>query len=151
MGWIRTVVSSACGTPARGVIVGRDASVTLEPLPTEQARAALDTLLQAWREGLAGPLPLACRTGFALLAGSDAVASVYEGSRYLSDAMGGEVDDPCLARLYPDFESLSADGRFADLADRLLQPIAAWARHGVSFERHAVLEPAVVADGGDDG
>ena len=150
-GWIRTLVSSACGTPARGVIVGRDASVTLEPLPTEQARAALDTLLQAWREGLAGPLPLACRTGFALLSGSDAVASVYEGSRYPRDAMGGEVDDPCLARLYPDFESLSADGRFADLADRLLQPIAAWARHGVSFERHAVLEPAVAADGGDDG
>jgi exodeoxyribonuclease V gamma subunit len=67
------------------------------------------------------PLPVACKTALAQLADGDARA-VYEGGFELS----GEVDELCLARLWPDFASLAADGRFLDVAQDLYGPLADW-------------------------
>ena len=130
--WVRMLVASACGVPVVGVLVGRDASVTLQPLPQPEATAQLLTLLQTWREGMAGPLPLACQTGLAWLAGAADVAQVYEGA----PQRRGEVLDACLARQFPDFEALVADGRFAALAPRVLAPLRDWALNHATLQMH---------------
>ena len=109
------------GLPARGLVVGRDASVAIAPLDAEPARATLARLLRAWREGLDAPLPLPFRTALAQLEGAHP-QRCYEGH----DHAHGEVEEACLARLYPDFEALSADGRFAELAERLYAPLRDW-------------------------
>jgi exodeoxyribonuclease V gamma subunit len=71
-------------------------------------------------------LPIAPRTALAFIASGDNSEALrtYEGGEF----SGAEVDDPCLARCYPDFEALSADGRFARLAEQLYSPLARWAR-----------------------
>jgi exodeoxyribonuclease V gamma subunit len=116
-------------------------------LPCEDARAALATLMQSWREGMIAPLPLACRTALAWAADVSDVAAVYEGNAFPGGGMRGEVEDACLARMFPDFESLSAEGRFIDLAARLYRPIHSWAGTHVAVEVHAV--PDLVGAGPD--
>ena len=131
--WVRCLAASACGAPVAGVIVARDATLRLQPLPQAQAQAALRDLLQAWHTGMDQPLPLPCRTGLALVAGTSDVASVYQGGSFARSGPG-EVAEPCLARLYPDFETLSADGQFSVLAQRLLAPLALWAAQHITAE-----------------
>ncbi|MEY4561883.1 MAG: hypothetical protein RLZZ618_1160 [Pseudomonadota bacterium] len=120
--WVKMLAASVCGVDAQGVLVGRDAHVSYHGLPQDEATEALDDLLLAWQEGMRGPLPVACKTALAHVADRDA-AGTYEGGFKLS----GEVGEPCLARIYPDFEALSDDGRFEALADRLYRPMAEWA------------------------
>jgi len=130
--WVRMLVTSACGLPVVGVVVGRDARVTMQPLPQAEAETQLATLLQTWAQGMTEPLPLPCKTGLAWVAGATDVQTVYEGSPQRS----GEVQDACLARQYPDFEALTADTRFADLAQVVLAPMQAWARSHSTVELH---------------
>jgi exodeoxyribonuclease V gamma subunit len=130
--WVRCLVTSACGLLVPGVIVSADATLRIEALPTEQAETTLRVLLQAWREGLMAPLPLACKTALALVGGSSDVAAVYDGGFNRR----GEVQDMSLSRLYPDFEALSADGRFAELADLLYGPVQRWVNGHVAVQAH---------------
>jgi exodeoxyribonuclease V gamma subunit len=133
--WVRMLAASACGVAVEGVIVGRDACVTVRPWPAERARAALGELMQAWREGLHGsgaPLPLAPRTALALVRGVADLAGVYEGSDF--GPRHGEADEACLARTFPDYAALAADGRFEALAQRLFAPLAAWIEADVQVE-----------------
>ncbi|MCV2350216.1 exodeoxyribonuclease V subunit gamma [Paucibacter sp. Y2R2-4] len=131
--WVRQLVASAHGLQLQGVLIGRDAQLTLQPLPPEQAQADLAELLQVWQEGMLSPLPIAALTGLAQVAEHKDVASVFEGGFNSR----GEVSEPCLARLYPDFAALAADGRFETLAPRLYGPLHAWLQQGVSLELHA--------------
>ncbi|MFM2121114.1 MAG: hypothetical protein RL722_2582, partial [Pseudomonadota bacterium] len=122
--WVRLLAASACGQSAGQLLVGRDGMLALQPLPLDEALAQLHTLMAAWAEGMQRPLPLACRTALAALEGDDA-ETAYEGADH-AGALPGEVEEPCLARLYPDFDSLSADGRFAALAEQLYRPLLEW-------------------------
>jgi exodeoxyribonuclease V gamma subunit len=91
--------------------------------------------MQAWREGRQGsgaPLPLAPRTALALVRGVADVAGVYEGSDF--GHRRGEADEACLARSFPDYAALSADGHFEALAQRLFAPLAAWIEADVQVE-----------------
>jgi exodeoxyribonuclease V gamma subunit len=92
--------------------------------------------MQAWREGHFGrnaPLPLAPRTAWALVQGVADVAAVYEGSAF-DGGRRGEVEEACLARVFPDHAALCADGRFATLAQELFAPMAAWIDSDVRVE-----------------
>ncbi len=131
--WVRQMAASACGTPLRGVLVGQDAVVTLEPLPREQAQELLSDLMAAWQEGMDAPLPLALKTGLAQLGGKLDPAVIYEGGPYLN---GAEGDEPCLARLFPDFAALCADGRFETLSKRLYGPLCEWASAHAKLDLH---------------
>jgi exodeoxyribonuclease V gamma subunit len=142
--WVRSLAASACGVPARGVIVGPDASVTVDPPAGADAVAALETLVQAWGAGMVEPLPLAARTGLASAAGAADPALVYEGSSFGGGR--GERDEPCLARQFPDFESLCADGRFALLSEALYGPLLAWIATQVSVTPHASADITALAD-----
>ena len=130
--WVNTLISSACGAPVQGVLVGRDATLTVQPLPADRAMATLRDLLDAWREGMGQPLPVAPLTALAWLDGGKP-EQAYEGGMFLD----GEGREPCLARLFPDFETLVADGRFEALAETLYGPLRDWAATHVAVALHA--------------
>jgi exodeoxyribonuclease V gamma subunit len=112
--WLRLAAAAACGVPLRGVLVGRDAILHMEPPDPEAARQALAGLLEAWYAGLQQPLPVARRSALAWLAkratgsledANQAARRTYEDR---SGRMPPEVDEPALARCWPDWEALSA-------------------------------------------
>jgi exodeoxyribonuclease V gamma subunit len=119
--WLRQLASAACGTPVAGYLVARDAIVEMAPLDPAAAQETLRALARLWRDNLDHPLAVACKTALAYLAEGDARAT-YDGGFELA----GEVQEPCLARLWPDFESLSAAGDWPQVALKLYGPLAHW-------------------------
>jgi exodeoxyribonuclease V gamma subunit len=133
--WVRTLAIAASGAKARGILVGRDGVVEIPPYPQEKAVQTLKGLLQLWSEGMNSPLPLPLKTALAFAAEKDAATS-YEGG-YMSS---GEVQDTCLARMYPDFDALAADGRFAVLAKAVYTPLLEWTKQQVTAAAHVTNE-----------
>ena len=135
--WVRILAASACGATISGVLVARDAMLTLDALAQEQAEPLLIDLITAWREGMDEPLPVAPKTALALLSdGDDKAQLAYEGGPNIA----GEVQEPCLARSYPDYEALAADERFSTLASRLYAALQAWADTSVQVTPHQAHE-----------
>lgn len=119
--WLRQLASSAAGSPVTGYLVARDAVLEMAPLAPDASLQVLRDLARLWRANLDAPLPVACRTALAHLAGLDPRAT-YDGGFELV----GEVDDLCLARLWPDFDTLAGAGGWPDLAEELYGPLARW-------------------------
>ncbi|MBU6261261.1 MAG: exodeoxyribonuclease V subunit gamma, partial [Burkholderiales bacterium] len=132
--WVRMLAAAACGHAIETALVGRDALVRLEPLPREAAQRHFDALVGAWRAGMDAPLPLALRSGLKWAERGDegAAAAVYDGR----PGRPGEGAEPGLARCYPDFEALVADGRCAALVQALYEPLLAWATRPLQLTRH---------------
>jgi exodeoxyribonuclease V gamma subunit len=126
--WVRQLAAAAQGEIVSGYLVGRDVVIAFDPLPSEEARAVLDALVACWHEGMRRPLPAACKTALELIAQGDP-KKVYDGG--FRETPPGEVHgDPCLARLWPDFDSFSAEPDWEECCRRLYEPLAAWsARH----------------------
>jgi exodeoxyribonuclease V gamma subunit len=136
--WVRMLAASSCGLDCRGWLIGRDAVLELPALPAALARTHLQQLLQAWRDGMREPLPWGARTALAQLEGANAW-TVYAGD---DRGARGEASEPCLARVYPDFDALRADGRFDSYARELFAPLSAWAQGEVRVHEHAeIAEP----------
>ena len=147
--WVRMLAASACGEAVLGLLVGRDATVKINPLPQELAHDLLADLMRAWLEGMHEPLPVAAKTALALVKEVRDVAAVYDGASFTpsgSDRPGGEGGEASLARLFPDFAALSADGRFAAYAQRLYAPINDWIQTCVTLELHPQVLPPQDAD-----
>jgi len=121
--WVRQLVCSACGEAVEGRLIGPDAALQLPPLEQSVAEAHLQALLEAWSAGMAAPLPVPARTALAELQQGKG-AETYNGGFSAS----GEVEEPCLARMFPDFDALRADGRFDRWKDALFQPLLDWAQ-----------------------
>lgn len=132
--WLRSLVASACGEPALGVLVGRDAQIQVNPLPQDEAIECLNALLQSWRQGMDEPLPFAAKTALAWVADQRDVAQVYEGGGF--GGVSGEGEEACLARSFPDFAALSADGRFEQFAKLLFEPMLQWMHRSVTLTLH---------------
>jgi exodeoxyribonuclease V gamma subunit len=126
--WLRQLAVAAAGMPVTGHLVARDAIVTMKPLDQGEAREALRELVCLWRDGMNRPLPTACKTALALAQGGDPRA-VYDGGFEAS----GESDDLCLARLWPDFATLSAHPDFADISEALYGPLANWLEQHITI------------------
>ena len=127
--WVRQLACAAGGLQARGYLVGRDAVLAFDPISQKEARAVLVELLGWWQEGLDRPLPTACKTALAMLT-TGGEQAIYEGG--FNNAPPGEVKgDPVLARLWPNFASLTAAPGWDEVANALYQPLAAWTRTGV--------------------
>jgi len=138
--YLRSLVAAACGVQVQGILVGRDATLALQPMPAGEAMAQFQTLLQVWQAGQDSPLPLPLKTALAAAAAGEDLAraeTAYEGDGF---AQAGEADDACWARLFPDFDALVADGRFAPLAEAVHAPLLAWLADQVQ-----VLEPGTLA------
>jgi exodeoxyribonuclease V gamma subunit len=126
--WLRQLAAAAAGASVTGYLVARDAVVTMQPLGREEAAAALAGLVGQWRRNLDRPLPVACKTALAQLQGGEARAT-YDGGFEIS----GEVDDPCLARLWPDFAALTAGGEWPAVAEGLYGALVEWLETGISI------------------
>ncbi len=127
--WLRQLASAAIGFPVTGFLVARDAIVSMAPLDPAASRETLASLLALWREGMNHPLPTACKTGLALVQGGDPRA-VYDG-RF---EMGGEREELCLARLWPEFSALALEEAWQDCTRELYGPLADWLRQQVTVD-----------------
>ena len=135
--WVRMLGAAAAGLRAEGYLLGPDVALHWSALEPSAARERLAELLRAWRLARLQPLPWAPRSAIEHLRGKPARVA-YEGSRHAR----GEREDPCLARLYPDFDALRADGRFESFARQLFQPVCDWAQ-----ARLRVLDPVELEHG----
>lgn len=133
--WLRQLAGAAAGHPVTGWLVARDAVLEMAPLAQADSLAVLRDLARLWRANLDNPLPVACRTALAHLQESDP-RPVYDGGFEIN----GEVDDLCLARLWPDFEGLVGAGGWPDLAEELYGPLARWMDGAVTV--NTLQEPA---------
>jgi len=115
--WVLQLLANARGTHLSTHFFAPDGTVALRAMAADNAAALLNALLDAWRQGMQAPLPIARRTAFAWLIAergekppAEAAKACYEGSD-LPGAPGGEVHrDPCLARSWRHFGALQTDG-----------------------------------------
>ncbi len=126
--WLRQLGAAAAGAPVSGHLLARDAHVVMAPLDAGQSREICHSLVAHWRANLDHPLPLACKTALAFLQGGDA-QTTYEGG---FEQMG-EVADLCLARLWPDFASLSSDHSWPANAQAVYGPLLDWLNTSVTI------------------
>jgi exodeoxyribonuclease V gamma subunit len=125
--WLRQLAMGGAGAAATGYLVARDASVEFAPLDIDAARGALAALVGLWRANLNQPLAVACRTALAHLQGGKAEL-VYDGGDQQDGESGPppERNEPALARLWPDFDALSADPGWDGVARQLYGPLVDW-------------------------
>ncbi|MBP7467579.1 MAG: exodeoxyribonuclease V subunit gamma [Thauera sp.] len=145
--WVGCLLAAASDAPSAGLLVGRDGSLRIAATDPGAARATLATLIDGWQQGLSAPLPVAAKTALAFVGerGPGKTQETYEGN----ERIRGEVEDASLARCYPDFEALCADGRFEHLAQTLYAALAEWVAthvdatpHGETDALHAPEEAA---------
>ncbi len=136
--WVRCLAAAASGVAAHGVLVGQDATLTLAPPPPDEARTTLETLLTVWQQGMTAPLPMPLKTAIAWAQhpadAAKKARTAYEGNSHAS----AEGDEPCLARVYPRFADLLADGRLPTLVAQVHVPLTEWAKTHVTITRHPV-------------
>ena len=135
--WLRSLAAGASGLAVHGVRVGRDGVVAILPMPQEEATTTLNMLLGLWLDGMNTPLPLPPKTALAWLADERSAPKQYEGAHMQT----GEVEDPCMARMYPDFEALTEDGRFETLARQVYAPLKNWTNGYVRARLHEAEQP----------
>ncbi|HSN34169.1 MAG TPA: exodeoxyribonuclease V subunit gamma, partial [Ideonella sp.] len=119
--------------PLTSRIVSKAGDAPINALEPAAAQQYFRRLLEAWHEGLRRPLPLAVKTAFAWIGkggrpdtplDSDAGRAAriaFDGDGFKSK--GERAYSAYLARTWPDFDALWADGEFARLADALLRPL----------------------------
>jgi len=118
--WVAHVAAAACGLRLTTLLVGEDASLKFVPIEPAKAQAILRLWLEAWRAGLEAPLPVALNTAVAWLNSGEegdedggtaekAAREAYEGGYNRSGEVAGSAS---LARHYPTFDALVADGDF---------------------------------------
>jgi exodeoxyribonuclease V gamma subunit len=127
--WLRQLAASAQGAALTGILVARDAVVTMPPLAQEDAHAVLAGLVTLWRANMDGPLPTACKTALALVTGGDP-RTTYDGGFEVS----GEGTDETLARLWPEYAALAAEPDHARVAQALYGPLADWLKDHLSVQ-----------------
>lgn len=94
--------------------------VIFKPMTADMATERLQELSEHWLQGMSTPQPLACKTALKWLFDADKAADPYEGG-YKQSAERDE--HPGYQRLWPDFDNLIDDGRFAERAKALYQPM----------------------------
>lgn len=161
--WVRTLLATVChpDLEVQGILVGKDAVVFVNPPALNEAQEAVQALLQGWQRSMLlhsapadhspapAPLPVACMAALEWLQNNederdDNAALVYEGDGHFN---AGEVAEACLARMFPDFEALSADGQFAYWAEQLYAPLLHWVQQCTSCQPHGTPD---LADAGPD-
>ncbi|MQX53257.1 exodeoxyribonuclease V subunit gamma [Alcanivorax sediminis] len=138
--WVIHLAACAAGYPLTTHVQGQDGRFTLQQVSQAAAQGLLDQIGYAWQEALCHPLPVACATAFAWLSeDNDEKRRQTAERKYTStDFNHGEVDDPSLARAWPDFETLwkqEADGQplFEHWTEQLYEPLylnSHWAELG---------------------
>ncbi|MFN3714182.1 MAG: exodeoxyribonuclease V subunit gamma [Alcanivoracaceae bacterium] len=137
--WVRHLLCCACDVTLDTYIIHGAGVSCFSALTKDQALQHLGAILDGWLAGLQSPLPLACRSAFAMLAAENnprsrshplnAARTEYQGSDDRSPA--GEVSyssSQALRRSFPDFDSLLAarqedEPAFVYWSQALYQPL----------------------------
>jgi exodeoxyribonuclease V gamma subunit len=138
LAWVRSVVAAANHIAVKGVIVGRDATLTVDPMDQVTAQETLAMLTDVWCAGLSKPLPLALKTSLAFV-DDKKPRDTYDGTFQTT----AECVEPCLHRLFPDYETLSADPRFEELSRKVYGPLQKWVLSHVKAKAHATNAQAL--------
>nr|WP_145549849.1 exodeoxyribonuclease V subunit gamma [Variovorax boronicumulans] len=123
--WPQHLALQIAAGPTLTLLASESGLLRLPALEADEAAASLSALVRGWAAGLAEPLPVACKTAFAVLAGElHAAQALYEGGQHAS----GEGQRPALARVFADFATLqaarTADGRgLRDWSEDLYGPL----------------------------
>lgn len=78
---------------------------------------------------MARPLTTACKTALELLLGGNP-RKEYDGDKQRT---GEKDNEPCLARLWPDFEALSAEPEWGACSASLYGPLVQWLQTDVTI------------------
>jgi len=130
--YLHSLALAAGGSQALVCVAAPDCLLHASAPEPQAAREQLRTLLQLWHSGQSSPVPLPLKE--ALLMAADQgrrAADSYTGGSYRQNGTGQQLP---WARLYPDFDSLCADGRFADLSRRTYAPLLDWMQHHVTLQ-----------------
>jgi exodeoxyribonuclease V gamma subunit len=132
--YVWQLAASAQGHVLTGYLVARDGIARFLPIDATEAQAQLTTLMALWQRGMDAPLPTACKTALALLKqGAGEAAKTYDGSPYQVDGMTSEGEDPCLARLWSDYDTLSRADDHEEVSQALYGPLLNWVASGVQL------------------
>ncbi|SLM62884.1 MULTISPECIES: exodeoxyribonuclease V subunit gamma [Dickeya] len=132
--WVMHLAGHLNGQPLHTTVVSKNGTVHLNALTPMQAETYWQALLTAWHAGMAAPLPLAVKTGFAWLeAGGTPELAIDSDAGRAARACYDEhdpparraesVQNPYLARAFVDFDALWSEGAFARWVDPLLAPL----------------------------
>ena len=124
--WLTHLAAQLTGVPLTTLVLSVAGDVELAPLSIDEAQAHLAALLDAWRQGMRRPLPLAVKSALVWLkalppsgAARDAttIATASAAARKVYESGYGSLGEvgncPYLQRAYPDFAALLRDGTSA--------------------------------------
>lgn len=121
--WVEHVLSNASGISMQTIVIAQESSMAFASLTTLEAQQIVEVWLAAWQQGLDAPLPVALKTAMNFLKtqSADKAQAIYEGAYNMS----GEVqNNAALARQFPTFADLQADGQFSHWAEALYGALA---------------------------
>ncbi len=121
--WVEHVLSNATGISMQTIVIARGSSIAFASLATLEAQQIVEVWLAAWQQGIDAPLPVALKTAMNFLKtqSDDKAKAIYEGGYNIS----GEVqNNAALARQFPTFADLQADGQFSYWAEALYGALA---------------------------
>jgi len=124
--WVEMLVASAAGHPMRGFVIGCDGAIEVSPLDRVDAEHHLSALVDGWRaaDRATSPPAFEAKTALAAAARQQSPRVVYEGGSQ-DDAAGEVARDFALARAYPTYAALVANG-FEAHVERLFVPLVRW-------------------------
>ncbi|QDX30028.1 exodeoxyribonuclease V subunit gamma [Dickeya poaceiphila] len=133
--WVTHLAGHLDGQPLHSTLVSKNGTVYLPALEPQQAKVYWLALVDAWREGMRYPLPLAVKTGFRWLEAGGEPDQALDGEAGNAARQCYEEHDPAnrkfaesasnayLSRAFPGFDQLWANGEFARWTQQLLAPL----------------------------
>ncbi|MTW21311.1 exodeoxyribonuclease V subunit gamma [Allochromatium palmeri] len=125
--WVRHLAAQLDGEPVTTRLLTPSGDARLEPVPVDEARERLESLLVVWWEGMQRPLPVALNAGMAWL-DKDGPETLEDGTvpeelkAWNAALQAFDLDhtyNAYVGRCYDSFEALWSGGEFARWAHRL--------------------------------
>jgi len=128
--WLQHLAGCAEGMQLQTLVIAADGVIEIPPIEQAEAYAYLQTIIEAYHQGMRAPLPVACKTALAWLAAPPEQAREQAQSRYEGDDWnpGEAAYDAYLTRFFPTFAGLTEAGGgqgFEFWADALYRPVFA--------------------------
>ncbi|CUR45454.1 Exodeoxyribonuclease V gamma chain [Alloalcanivorax xenomutans] len=139
--WVIHLAACASGHALTTQIQGQDGLYSLAPMDPATARERLDAIGRAWQQALCEPLPIACATAFAWLAGEEKDKGEAEARKVFEPGFnsdGEQFREPAIARAWSGFDAMLAvrhDDKpaFCHWTEQLYAPLyqqAQWTEQG---------------------
>ncbi|WP_374090718.1 exodeoxyribonuclease V subunit gamma [Methylomicrobium lacus] len=125
--WLQHLAGCAEGIRLHTLVIAADGVLEIPPIEPAEAYAHLQTILEAYHQGMRAPLPVACKTAFAWLAAPPEQAREKARAKYEGDDWnpGEAAYDAYLARFFPTFAGLTDAGNpgFEFWTEALYRPV----------------------------